>query len=151
GGQLELWHRMKDSPQVLLATTVAPEPGAVRFVARAELAPGTSGKLPEKLLVPNLCWQLQRAPLFASKPDPYPEFIKRCFIFTEKGRVFLDQTTRRKIPVRTANDAFNNPPWVQMYVGAWQEVPKAGPRSWADYSPDRYTVRVIGTVSRDGK
>ncbi|HXG24005.1 MAG TPA: hypothetical protein VNJ09_05565, partial [Chthonomonadales bacterium] len=99
----------------------------------------------------NLCWQLVRAPSFASAPNPYPEFIKRCFIFTEKGVTFLDKTTRCKIPVRPPDHPYNNPPWVQMYVGVWQDVPKAGPDSWADYSPDRYIYRIIGAVSRDGK
>ena len=54
-----------------------------------------------------------------------------------------------KIPVRPADDRFNNPPWVQMYVGLWQDVPKTNPKGWADTSPDRYTTTVIGAVSRD--
>ena len=49
-------------------------------------------------------------PAFASKPDPYPEFIKRCFIFTETGVVFLDKTTRRPIPVHRPTDPYNNRP-----------------------------------------
>ena len=99
----------------------------------------------------NLCWQLRRAPAFASKPDPYPQFIKRCFIFTQNGVVFLDKTSRRPIPVRQADDMYNNPPWVQMYVGLWQDVPRTNPKAWADYSPDRYAATVIGAVSRDRK
>jgi hypothetical protein len=151
GGKLELRHRLGDHPHVILVTTVTPEPGAVEFAARLELEKAGVGTLPTQLPFVNLCWQLRRAPSFASAPDPYPEFIKRCFIFTEKGRTFLDKTTRRKIPVRAADDKYNNPPWVQMYVGAWQPVPQAGANSWADYSPDRYTTTVMGTVSRDGK
>jgi len=151
GGKLELRHRVRDHPNVILVTTVTPEPGAVEFLARAELEKGAAGELPGDLLTPNLCWQLRRAEGFASKPDPYPEFVKRCFIFTPKGRTFLHETVRRNIPCRPADDPCNNPPWVQMYVGAWQDVPQATPQSWADYSPDRYTTTVIGAVSRDGK
>lgn len=151
GGRLELRHRMRAAPQVVLVTTVTPEPGAVEFLARAELDTSRGGAFPKDVLTPNLCWQLRRAPGFRSRPEPYPEFVKRCFIFTEKGRTFLHETTRRPIPVRSPQDKFNNPPWVQMYVGAWQEIPKAGTNSWADYSPDRYTTRIIGVVSRDGK
>lgn len=151
GGRLELRHRMRAAPQVLIVTTVTPEPGAVEFLARAELDRERGGALPKDVLTPNLCWQLRRASAFRSQPDPYPEFVKRCFIFTEKGRTFLHETARRPIPVRPPDHKFNNPPWVQMYVGTWQEVPKVGTNSWADYSPDRYTTRIIGTVSRDGK
>ena len=42
----------------------------------------------------------------------------------------LDKTTRRPIPVRPADDQYNNPPWVQMYVGVWQDVPKTNPKGW---------------------
>ena len=150
-GRIELRHRLRDQPQVILVTTVTPEPGAVEIAARAQLEKGAAGELPGSLLTPNLCWQLRRAPGFASAPEPFPEFVKRCFIFTEKGRTFLGETTRRKIPCRPADDPYNNPPWVQMYVGVWQQAPQAGPDSWADYSPDRYTSTVIGAVSRDGK
>ncbi|MBM3474903.1 MAG: hypothetical protein FJX75_16700 [Armatimonadetes bacterium] len=148
GGRLELRHRLRATPNVLIVTTVTPEPGAVEFAARVGVETGES---PVGVPCPNLCWQLRRAPLFASAPDPYPEFVKRCFIFTRKGVTFLDQTERRKIPVRAADDPYNNPVWVQMYVGEWQDLPQAGPTSWADYSPGRYTTTVIGAVSRDGK
>jgi NADH:ubiquinone oxidoreductase subunit len=150
-GRLELSHRVKDQPHVVFVTTVTPEPGAVEFLVRATIEQRAGPALPANLAAPNLCWQLRRATGFRSAPDPYPEFIKRCFIFTEKGRTFLDQTVRRRIPVRSASDQYNNPPWVQMYVGTWQAVPEAGTNSWADYSPDRYTNRVIGAVSRDGR
>lgn len=150
-GKLELRHRLNDAAQVLLVTTVTPEAEAIEFVARMELEKEGVGALPANPPFVNLCWQLRRAPGFASAADPYPEFIKRCFLFTEKGLTFLDKTTRRKIPCRPAEDQYNNPPWVQMYVGTWQQIPEAGPTSWADYSPNRYTTPVIGAVSRDGK
>jgi dienelactone hydrolase len=148
GGGVELRHRMRETPNVLWVTTVTPDPGAVEFTARIVVE---SGEPPAWVPCPNLCWQLRRAPLFASAPDPYPEFVKRCFIFTREGVTFLDRTERRPIPVRAADDPYNNPVWVQMYVGEWQDVPQVGPTSWADYSPDRYTTTVIGAVSRDGK
>jgi hypothetical protein len=151
GGKVEMRHRYRDQPHAIIITTVTPEPGAIEFRARLEVEKDTAAELPTNPQSLNLCWQLRRAPGFASKPDPYPEFIKRCFIFTEKGPVFLDKTTRRPIPVRQTNDPYNNPPWVQMYVGQWQDVPRTDPRGWADYSPDRYAATVIGAVSRDRK
>jgi hypothetical protein len=151
GGRVELRHRCRDQWRAIVVTTVTPEPGAVEFLARLESDKGSAAGFPPYLQPLNLCWQLRRAPAFASQPDPYPEFVKRCFIFTEKNVTFLDKTTRRPIPVRAANDPYNNPPWVQMYVGVWQDVPKTYPKGWADYSPDRYTATVIGAVSRDRK
>ena len=139
GGRLELRHRCTDQTNVLLITTITPEPGAVEFLVHAITDAGPGQPLPANLVAPNLCWQLRRAPGFCSAPDPYPEFIKRCFIFTASGRTFLDRTVRRKIPVRPADDRCNNPPWVQMYVGEWQSVPEAGTNWWADCSPNRYT------------
>lgn len=153
GGKVELRHRLQDQPHVVYVTTVTPEPEAVVFEARAEVdtARDAGGKLPDNLLGPNLCWQLRRAPGFASKPDPYPEFVKRCFLFTDDGVTFLDRTERRNIPVRPADHQYNNPPWVQMYIPVWEPLRKSGPEAWADYSPDRYIYPVIGTVSRDRK
>jgi hypothetical protein len=151
GGKVQLRHRCREQPRVIVVTTVTPEPGAVEFLARLAPAEGAAAARPADPPGLNLCWQLRHARLFASKPDPYPEFVKRCFLFTEKGVVFLDQTIRRPIPVRPADDPYNNPPWVQMYVGADQTVPKSNPTDWAAYSPDRYVAPVIGVVSRDRK
>ena len=152
-GAIELRHRDRSQPYVLIITAVTPEPGAVEFSARVELDLDKypDAKIPQTPTWLNLCWQLRRSPLFASKPDPYPEFVKRCFIFTENGMTFLDKTVRKKIPCRPADDTYNNPPWVQMYVGAWQEIPEVTPESWADYSTDRYITTLIGAISRDGK
>jgi hypothetical protein len=149
GGKLELRHRFREAPNALLITTVTPEPGAVEFLARAERERPEAGELPRSLPAPNLCWQVRRAPAFASAPEPYPQFVKRCFLFTAKGRTFLHETTRLRIPVRPEEDRCNNPPWVQMYVGIWQDVPRVATNSWANYSPDRYVATVMGVVSRD--
>ncbi len=151
GGRIELRHRDRREPRIVYVTTITPKPGEVEFLAHAEPAPGEKGPLPDALQTPNMCWQLKRASLFASAPDPYPDFVKRCFIFTDKGRTFLNHTDRELIPSRPATDKENNPPWVQTYVGTWQEVPKAQPTSWAGFSSDRYVTTVIGAVSRDGK
>lgn len=151
GGCIELRHRDRKDPRIIYVTTVTPKPGAVEFVAHARLASGATGPLPDSLQVPNMCWQLKRAPLFASAPDPYPDFVKRCFIFTDQGRTFLDHTDRKLIPSRPATDKENNPPWVQTYVGTWQEIPETSPSAWAACSADRYVTTVIGAVSRDGK
>lgn len=152
GGRIELRHRDRAQPHVIVATTVTPEPGAVEFVARIELDTDKypEAKMPENPTGLNLCWQLRRAPIFASAPDPYPEFVKRCFIFTRTGLTYLDKTIRRRIPCRPADHEYNNPPWVQMYVGTWQDIPEIVPESWADYSTDRYITTVIGATSRDG-
>ncbi len=138
GGRLELRHRESRRPQVHLVTTVAPEPGVVEFRARARLAPGAEASLPADLPVPNLCWQLKRAPGFASKPDLYPEFVGRCFMFTETGLTFLNATRRRPASGVPPEDPRSNPPWVQAYLP-----------SWAEGSGDRFTHPVIGAVSRD--
>ena len=151
GGRLELRHRVLEPETFILVTTVTPEPGGVEFLAHVEMDEERSGGRPTRLMTPNLCWQLRHAPGFSSVPEPYPEFVKRCFIFTQEGRTFLDKTARGKIPCRPEEDPYNNPPWVQMYVGAWQEMPRVGPTSWADRSPDRYVATVIGAVSRDGR
>jgi hypothetical protein len=153
-GKAEVRHRVRDQPHVLFVTTVTPEPGAVEFSARAIVDEGQApdGKLPDRLPGLNLCFQLRRAKGFCSKPDPYPEFVRRCFVFTDNGRTFLLDTHRRKILHRfPEDDQKNNPPWVQMYVGVWRPVPRVQGSGWAEYSTDRYTIPVIGTVSRDKK
>jgi hypothetical protein len=153
-GRVELRHRDGNLAHVVYVTTVTPEPGAVEFVARAVVDPqeDPDGKLPDRLPGLNLCFQLRRAKGFSSKPDPYPEFVRRCFIFTDQGQKFLLDTHRRQILHRfPADDPKNNPPWVQMYVGVWMPVPGVQGRGWAEYSTDRYTIPVVGTVSRDGK
>ena len=153
-GRAELRHRSRELPELVFVTTVTPEPGAVEFVARAvvDRQQHPDGQLPDRLPGLNLCFQLRRAETFRSQPDPYPEFVRRSFLFTDQGRTFLLDTERRKILHRfPADDPKNNPPWVQMYVGVWRPVPGVQGRGWAEYSTDRYTVPVIGTVSRDGK
>jgi hypothetical protein len=151
GGRIELRHGVPESPGLTLVTTVTPEPGAVEFLARLEAGVGVS--LPDAPPWLNLCWQVRRAPQFASEPGKYPQFAERCFLFTSKGRTYLHQTVRRPIPSRTLDDPYNRPPWVQNYVRKGQELPtaEAQAKSWAGYSTDRYTVPIIGVVSRDGK
>ncbi|NOX55092.1 MAG: hypothetical protein GXP27_11775 [Planctomycetes bacterium] len=153
-GRLQLRHRWRSQPHVVFVTTVTPEPGAVEFTVRAvaDRQRAQDATLPKSLLPLNLCFQLRPATRFQSQPDPYPEFVRRCFIFTERGRTFLLDTHRRKILHRfPTDDPKNNPPWVQMYVGAWRPVPPVQGKGWAEYSTDRYTVPIIGVVSRDGK
>jgi len=151
GGRVQMRHRWRAHSNVIVVTTVTPERGAVEFAARLENEGGASKATPTEYPGLNACWQLKRAPAFASAPDPYPKFVARCFIFTDKGFTFLDKTDRKKIPVRPPDDPYNNPPWVQMYLPVWSPLMKAGPDAWADYSSDRYLYPVIGAVSRDGK
>lgn len=153
-GILQMQHRVSQGEHVFrLKTKVIPSAGAVEF--RVTAAADEAGEsLPDELPIPNLCFQLRRAPQFKSdrpESDNYPEFVSRCFIYTDAGRTYLNHTERLKIPARPANDKENNPPWVQVYVGVWKTPVAPKPDSWSDTSPDRYTVPVIGTVSRDGK
>jgi hypothetical protein len=155
GGGLALVHRVEGPGyrfRFLTEVTPYPEEVAIQVVPVADHREGET--LPDALPMPNLCFQLKRAESFRSDRSGqdgvgYPEFVGRCFIFTEAGRTFLNQTERRKIPARPADDPENNPPWVQNYVGVWRERPEPRPDSWADTSPDRYVVPVIGTVSLD--
>ncbi len=148
GGRVRLHHAWKDHPYDIV-TTVTPEPGAIEFLAHVEGEGAAELGFQEQPGL-NLCWQLKNAPAFCSKPDPFPYSVSRCFIFTDAGRTFLNNTVRNKLPCRPSDDPYNNPPWVQMYSGVWEQIPEAGPTSWADYSDDRYVVPVIGCISRDG-
>jgi hypothetical protein len=152
-GTIEMRHRDRNHQQVLVVTTVTPTPGVVEFRARMSLDTKNHPDvaLPEEPTSLNLCWQLRHAPGFSSLPDPYTQFAKRCFIFTEKGRTFLLDTERNKIPTESADQPHNNPPWVQRYVGMWQPIPKVTANSWSGISSDRYITTVIGAVSRDGQ
>jgi hypothetical protein len=149
-GAVEMRHRVKNQPGVLVVTTISPEPGAVTVEARMAVETDAT-VFPAAPVGLNLCWQLRHAPAFASAPEPYPEFVKRCFIFTPEGRKFLRDLSRNPIPVQPPDHEYNNPPWVQMYAGTWQPIPPRAEKGWADFSNDRYTTTVIGTVSRDGK
>lgn len=155
GGVIQLRHRSIKDPNLLLITTVTPRPGKVEIVARMEVdrEKTPEGKLPDILLKPNLCFRLKRADgSFSSFPDPFPEFISRCFIFTDKGQTFLTDMERKKVQGVAENDARNNPPWVQVYHHFSQPVPKdAPPASFYQNGPTPYTVPVIGVVSRDRK
>ncbi|RKX29282.1 MAG: hypothetical protein DRP71_16460 [Verrucomicrobia bacterium] len=157
GGVIELEHRVTRGPDVFrIRTEVIPSPGSIEFVVCAVADIERGEHLPEALPSVNLCFQLKRAQTFKSDRSspgvrPYPEFVKRCFIFTDKGRTFLNDTERRKIPARPATDPENNPPWVQSYVGVWENPPEPESASWADTSSDRYVVPIIGVVSTDGK
>jgi len=153
GGRLELRHRVPDRPELLIVTVIKPEPGAVEVEARMALDTEhyPEAQMPERPYSLNLCFQLAHCPGFTCHPYPFPDFIKRCFIFTEKGRTFLLDTHRAKIPVRPSDDVCNTPPWVQSYVGVWQTIPEVHPDDPGGYSRDRYVTTVIGAVSRDGK
>ncbi len=149
-GVIQLRHRWRYREAVMITRAT---PKLQKLELMAWLEDPASGKRVDSGEYPNLnaCWQLRNAPSFASKSDPYPEFVKRCFIFTDHGLTFLDQTTRFKIPTLPPDHISNNSPWVQMYLPVWEPLRRAGPDSWADYSMDRYIYPIIGAVSRDGK
>jgi len=104
-----------------------------------------------ELAAPNLCWQLREAPAFAAYPDPYAQFPSRCFIFTDRGRTFLEHTARRPAARFPADDPVNNPPWIQIYLPAWADPDAGRGLTWAGISPDRFTATIVGAVSRDGR
>lgn len=149
-GRVELRHSW-DGHNWDIISTVTPLAGALDVVARLVPIESEKSDHPSEYPPLNICWQLRRAADFASKPEPYPEFVKRCFIFTDHGRTYLHDTERRPIPVRSRDEKENNPPWVQMYLpeSAPADI-RADANSWAGYSPDRYTLPIIGAVSRDG-
>ena len=155
GGTLELRHRRRSQPHLVIVTEITPGPGRLKIVARPELdsTKGTEKRLPEGLPALNVCCNARRSrDAFDSYPDPLPEFAARCFIFTDKGPTFLNDTVRRKLPKAAADDPRNNPPWIQDYSPVWLPTrkPTIG-NTWYNWSPDRYTIPVIGVVSRDGK
>ena len=151
GGIVQLRHSWDDHDWDIL-TTATPHQGAVEVVAHLQSTQQEPDSEPEEYPRLNICWQLRRAEGFSSEKNFYPEFVQRCFIFTERGRIFLHNTRRRPIPVRPVTDKENNPPWVQMYAAksAPGEI-RADSTSWADYSPDRYLYPIIGAASRDGR
>ena len=157
GGVVELEHRItRDEHQFRYSTRVVPTPGAVEFLVKALADPTKAESLPDELPIPNLCFQLRRARGFKSDRtggdrSRYPEFVKRCFIFTNQGRTFLLDTDRQKIPVQAPTTEENNPPWVQTYIAQGIPYPAFNPNGWAGTSKDRYVFPVIGTVSADGK
>jgi len=149
-GKIQMRHTWRDHAETLI-TVVTPRPESVEFVAYLEDAGSHKPIAAKEYPAPNACWQLRHAPMFASKPDPYPEFVKRCFIFTDRGLTFLDRTERFNVPPYPPDHRYNNPPWVQMYLPVWERLRQAGPDSWAAYSTDRFIYPVIGAVSRDGR
>ena len=152
-GALILLHRSTKNKGLLIETAVTPSSGRVSFVARAsvdrKVAP--TAKVPPYLPYLNLCFQEAKAAAFVDPGEPFPKFIARHFIFAKKGRTSVLDIVRRKVPGIPEDDPRNNPPWVQIYTPAWRPPPKTEACSWAGYSPDRYVLPIIGTVSRDGK
>ena len=150
-GVMVFLHRSNDNPKLLIETTVTPSPGSVSFVAKANIVSckNSNSNAPIELPYLNICFQEGEAAGFKSRPDSYPDFVKRHFIFTKSGRTFLMNTQRSKVPGKPDDHIHNNPPWVQLYTPAWQE-PSTGKGDWAGYSSAQYVVPIIGTVSRDG-
>ena len=94
-GGLELRHRVRNHDDVNLITSVTAEPGSVEFSSRLVWDDKSRIRRPADIVNPNICWQLKRSPNFMSRPDPYPDFVSRCFIFTHGGLTFLVRRTPR--------------------------------------------------------
>jgi hypothetical protein len=106
-----------------------------------------------------MCWCLQKSPNFVAGgaaappygeiPKDYPNWIERCFIFTENGLTTLDKTQRQRTDEMPADDPRNNPVWTQHYIGVWQKF--NGEPLPVNTSRTRYVVPVIGATSNDGR
>lgn len=160
--QIVLSHRVKDFPWLVHVTTLTAQPDGIEAVGR--LAVDRKARVgevqpPENLAAPNLCWCFQKSPNFVAgnvaappygeQQGTYQNWIGRCFIFTEQGRMFLDRTDRTRTDEYPTSDPRNNPVWSQNYVGVWQRI--GGEPLPANTSRTRYTVPVIGAVSNDTK
>lgn len=150
-GRMEVRHRLRATPDVLVVSTVTPGPGFLEIVARTEHEDGSAAALPQRTPPPDLCWQLRHAAGFSAYPEPYELFAARCFVFTKDGYTTLDKTRRLPTTRFPADDPINNPPWVQVYLPSWAGDAPMLPFAWAGVSPDRVTATVAGVISRDGK
>jgi hypothetical protein len=139
-------HTTRENGHVIV-TRVVPEEGAVSFEVSAEVAGEADVR---NLPGVNPCWQLRRAAGFSSAGAPYPEFVARCFLFTDDGCVTMDKTERFPDTRRPADDERNNPPWVQVYIPVWRPHPGQPEAFWGN-STDRYLYPLLGCLSRDGK
>lgn len=152
GGVLELRHGYDEA--LVMVTRVIPEPGAVEFRCTLERREGSDAPLPESIPhnIPNLCLHLWRSPQLANPGEHYSEFVKRCFIYTGKGRTFLHETRRGPLPNQPLDNHAQKPlPWVQSYL-AQGEPPRAAPSfSSFNYSEDRFVVPIMGQVTLDGR
>lgn len=151
-GGVAFTYRVHDSARpYLLHTRVTPAPGALHFHGRIEID-SDGDAAPAAIVLPNVCYQVRRGERFRtdrSYGNFYPDFIARCFIFTEDGHATLDRLSRNPIPSREPDHMYNNPPWVQMYAPLGQYV-ASRQTGWADYSDDRFIIPVIGITSHDG-
>jgi hypothetical protein len=170
---LNITYRVHDYPGVKLITRFTATPGCVEAKGEFETDPNAPpGSVPrgpqeealllEKVKPTTLCWSFDRGSAFSPNgkhvpeshlPENYPEWIHRCFIFTQDGQTFLDHTVRRKStePWLADDSPQQTKPfcWSQHYVGEWQD-PLHGPFP-ANTSTTRYAYRLIGAVSRDSK
>ena len=135
------------SGQHPIVTRVIPEEGAVRFEVSAEVESDEDAR---KLPNTNACWQLRRAAGFSSAGHPFPQFVARCFIFTDDGCVTMDKTERFPDTRKPPDDERNSPPWVQVYIPVWRPHPGQPEAFWGN-STDRYLYPLLGCFSKDGK
>jgi hypothetical protein len=160
--QLVFRHSVKTIPGLIHETTFTADAGTVEAVGRLTLDPHlrpSDIRIPDQMATPNLCWCFQKSPNFVAggsasppygeRPNLYPNWVQRCFIFTDQGQTFLDKSQRTKTDEVPADDPRNNPVWSQHYVGVWQKV--GGESLPINTSHTRYVVPVIGATSNDGK
>ena len=160
--QIVLTHRVRKHPWLLHVTTITASHGAVQAAGRLTVdkdAKIGDVKDLDALQTPNMCWCLQKSPNFVAGgaaappygevPKDYPNWIERCFIFTENGLTTLDKTQRQRTDEMPADDPRNNPVWTQHYIGVWQKF--NGEPLPVNTSRTRYTVPVIGATSNDGR
>ena len=163
--RIEVRHRYLAHPQIIHVMEIHARPEEIEFTGRLEWDKDSTEAermAPDNLWVPDLCFQLMHGPAFQAYSPVIPRnshdharefytFVKRCFIFTEQGQTFLDQTTRNEFASTVGweqDDPRNNPPITQRHLGVWQESPPEGMKY---VSPDRYRLPLMGAVSRDGQ
>ncbi len=169
-GGVVLYHQYIQHPDLLHVTTLKPRQGDIVITGGLQIdtqhtsatEPTRPSAFPESQ-VPNICFQVRRAPNFQSAPKNSPRaspvaeiaknywdsFVSRTFIYTDKGRTFLDETQRTDTSHDhqgiEADDPRNNPPAVQRYYNVWDRIPENQGTS----SLTRQVLPAMGVVSRD--
>ena len=153
---LELEHEIVGYDGVTLKTTLRSFNCGIEIVVKP-IVLDSNMKNTATLPVPNLCFQTANAEAFNSSIDSfkcnsedYQEFVGRCFIFGNKGPVFLNTTIRRKNNLFSSDDE-DNPPRAQLYAALHRDIPLMSAMFGAGHSTEKFLTPVIGIVSKDKK
>jgi hypothetical protein len=144
-GSLVLRHKRPDGAEA--TTHFIPREGVVEFHVRIT---GPTPEVVKSVGGVNPCWQLRKSEAFGNRGNFPEDFVARCFIFTERGFTLLKDTKRFPDTRKPADDKYNTPPWVQVYVPLWRKHPGQPQAFWGN-STDRFAYSLIGVVSHDGQ